>query len=528
MNVEKQREVLIIDVLNAMRKHWKLMLVFMTVYMLMVVGIAIVLPRKYESTGKLFVRLGRGGVTLDPTATTSETIMIQESRESEINSIIDVLESRRVLESVVAEIGPERILSTKSLFAKLPIPRLSSFIGTSGTDGDDIDYGSLLTTNEAIEKLYDNLAVRTPRKAATISVTVESESPKLSRDIVDVLMSTYLDQHVKARQTNGSYRFFQEQYNAQNEKVQACTQRVADFKNRTGIISIGDSQVALREHQSSIEREIVDAQTRLEAAESRFRRTQELILTLPQNVALETMTGVANQATDLMRDRLYELEIAERNLANRFTDDHPQLIAIRQQLEEARRLMAGEINERTQTKQTLNENVLALQLDGLNAQADVAASQAEVDYLKQQLEGIRDRVQRLNSQAVELAMLERELHESEASQAIYAEKLEEARINQALDNERISNVDIIQPATFQVKYVSPSYLLILIGGIASAFLGAIGIAYFKEIWWGETVRTVVREEPNSLLLQPRPKLSVEESNTLNINSFSTHESLVKR
>ena len=44
------------------------------------------LPRKYESEAKLFLRLGRESVALDPTATTGATMQIQETRDDEIDS----------------------------------------------------------------------------------------------------------------------------------------------------------------------------------------------------------------------------------------------------------------------------------------------------------------------------------------------------------------------------------------------------------------------------------------------------------
>ena len=71
------------------------------------VGVLVAWPRKYESEAKLFVRLGRESVALDPTATTGATVQVQESRENQLNSARDMLRSRALLEAVVAKIGAE-------------------------------------------------------------------------------------------------------------------------------------------------------------------------------------------------------------------------------------------------------------------------------------------------------------------------------------------------------------------------------------------------------------------------------------
>ncbi|MFH1264489.1 MAG: hypothetical protein ABIK89_02090, partial [Planctomycetota bacterium] len=45
-------------------------------------------PRKYESESKLFVRLGRENIALDPTVKRDEVIGVSASREAEMNSIV--------------------------------------------------------------------------------------------------------------------------------------------------------------------------------------------------------------------------------------------------------------------------------------------------------------------------------------------------------------------------------------------------------------------------------------------------------
>ena len=68
-------------------------------------------PRSYESSAKLMIRVGRESVSLDPTATTSATLMLQKTQEEEIISALEVLNSRQVAESIVDTIGVDPILS---------------------------------------------------------------------------------------------------------------------------------------------------------------------------------------------------------------------------------------------------------------------------------------------------------------------------------------------------------------------------------------------------------------------------------
>jgi uncharacterized protein involved in exopolysaccharide biosynthesis len=55
-------------------------------------------PRTYVSESSMFVRVGRESIALDPTVTTGATIEKTEPRESEINSLKDILRSRTLFE----------------------------------------------------------------------------------------------------------------------------------------------------------------------------------------------------------------------------------------------------------------------------------------------------------------------------------------------------------------------------------------------------------------------------------------------
>src|SRR4030067_2390325 len=79
------------DICRVLFRHKRKMLVFFcTTLFLVVVGL-IVFPRTYTSSARLLVRMGKESVTLDPTATLNQTVNVEGSRESEINSELEIL-----------------------------------------------------------------------------------------------------------------------------------------------------------------------------------------------------------------------------------------------------------------------------------------------------------------------------------------------------------------------------------------------------------------------------------------------------
>jgi len=106
----KQRQITPREVARVLFRHRRRMaLVFCGVTALTLLTIA-VYPRSYTSESKLFLRVGRESVALDPTATTGQTIMLQKTQVDEVNSALQVLVSRDVYQRAVERVGAERIL----------------------------------------------------------------------------------------------------------------------------------------------------------------------------------------------------------------------------------------------------------------------------------------------------------------------------------------------------------------------------------------------------------------------------------
>src|SRR5262245_47280000 len=111
MHTRTERPISPRDFAQVLFRHKNKVATWCGLVMALSIAALVLLPRKYESEAKLFLKLGRESIGLDPTATTGVTVPVQESRETEINSTRDMLKSRAVLESVVAKLGPELILN---------------------------------------------------------------------------------------------------------------------------------------------------------------------------------------------------------------------------------------------------------------------------------------------------------------------------------------------------------------------------------------------------------------------------------
>jgi len=459
------------DMARALYRHKGKAFLFFLLAVGGAVAAALLIPPRYVSEAKVFVRLGRESVALDPTATTGPTVSVYEPREIEINSIIEVLRSRAIAEKVVEKLTPERILGDakqETLLASVSLP--------AGISPSKAVPSQEQLTSDAIDEVDDSLDVYAPKRSTVISLAYEADSPELAQLVVDTVIEVYLAEHARIHRTAGSYDFFDEQEKLLREKLEGANAALRDAKNAIGLGSIEGRRETLQSMLGAIESQIAATEAEAAGSKAKAARLDETVSLLPQRMTVQEVSGIANVAADSMRQVLYQLELEERDLRSKYTDDHPQVIAKRQQLEEARKIHSVQAPERKQSTNAVNPNRQQLEFQLLAEQAVSTSLLAKLDELKTQRDLVLDELKSLNYAEIKIQDLQREAQLLDISYRSYSEKLEQARIDDALERVRISNVNVVQPASYDGDPIKPQKALIVAFGLAVGVFGSLAIA----------------------------------------------------
>lgn len=390
-------------------RYWGLSLAaFVGVLALTAAGL-VVMPRAYLSEARLFVRFGREN-RLDPTATTGQVVTVNESRESELNSLLEVLRSRAILDKLVDSLGPDYILSGHAYSAADAPVRKSA--------ADRLAEPQLVQPSkdhqQAILQLEKMLEIYVPRKSNIITVSCQGRSPEQAQKIVDKLVEIYLDEHVRVHQTPGSYEFFAEQTDRSMKHWEVAAVKLRTEKNRLGIVTLDGKRSQLQTDIADNETKQLANQAELTAAEAKIASLIELIAKLPERIVTQEAQA-QNMAFDNMRASLFNLETREQELASKMQDDHPQLVAVREQLTDLRRILTEQPPQRMQSTHAVNPSRQALELALLT-------ERSQADSLRgrgQSLIALRQRLQAdmelLNSNETALAQMQQEVDQAEHS-----------------------------------------------------------------------------------------------------------------
>jgi uncharacterized protein involved in exopolysaccharide biosynthesis len=439
------------------RQRRKVVTLFAVVFLL-TIALTAMAPRVYESNAKLLVRLGRESVTLDPTASTGQVMSVRQSRDNEINSELEILSSRDLSVKVVDAIGPEN-LKRSGLLQRLGL-----------VGGGDLH-------QQAIDSFDERLHIESLKDSNIITLSFTAGSPKLAQLALNTLITFYLDKHISAHRTSGSYEFFQRQTEDLQKELGRTESALRDLKNKKHIGMLDEQRRILLNRIGALEQEREQTRTGIAGSRAKIGEMNKIVTDLPETLITQQTSGYPNAASDSLREKIYELQLREQDLLSRYTETGAPVQEVRRQIAEARAMMNKENGERTQVTQGVNATRQSVKGEILQEKANQSALSARVKSLTSELAADRKDLITLNNTEVEVAQLERQLASQRENYIRYAASLEQARIDQALETQKISNIGIVQAATASDIPVSPRALLNLIIGVVVGLVGGVALAF---------------------------------------------------
>ena len=480
------------DAWRAVARHKKKSFMAFLLMVVIAGAAAILLPKRYHSEGLLLVRLGKENSTLDPTVTMGQdpVVTIPASRENELNSVVEILKSRAIAEKVVDVLGPDFILrnSTPASGTAGRPGRIEDVVGQlrQAWDRSKESVHRLDGTSEpdnrdrAITELMSRYTASSARKSDLIQIECQGSSPQWSQKTVAAIMEVYQSEHIRLNRPPEAVEFFSEQAERARRELAARQGALRDLKTASGIVSPVDQRQCFALRLSRLEEEWLQTQAAAKVSETSVETLRKQLSTLPAR-QMETVTsGIGNEGTDRMRSQLYDLQIHKEEAAAKYTEAHPALQAVDEQVRASRALASKEEATRTHTATRQNPLYQDTERALLQEQTLLAASQAKEGVLNRQLAAVRSQTKDFNQQELSIARLECDIDVCQATYRKYAVGLEQARIDQAREIRRISNITVAQSATCEPAVLFPRKGTFLAIGVLCGLAAAVALACWAE------------------------------------------------
>ena len=450
----------------------------------------ILLPKEYDAQMKILVRRER----IDPVVTPDRDSQPQfrnEVREEELNSEVELLKSRDLLEEVVTTCGLHES-SNESIWARI----LSVFEPRQMLSEGEKD----IRVPQAARRLEKALQAKPIKKTNLIKVSYKSTDPQLAARVLRTLASLYMDKHLTVHRPPGAFDFFQQQTERYREQLVAAEKRLAEFSRGEGVVAAKlEKEITL---QKLAEFESTLKETHTAAAEA-GKRVQDLEVQLAKTpLRLTTQVRIADNAALLqsLKSTLLSLELKRTELLTKFSPTYQAVLEVDTQIAQTRAAIEAALDAPVRDETTDRDPTHEwLRGELVKYRTELAALQARAQSTARVVRVYQEKASVLDQKETIQQDLMREVKSAEENYLLYLHKQEEARISDAMDRQRIVNVAIAEAATVpSLPSNSPWMLTVLIGGLLASLV-SVGLAFVSD-YLDPSLRTP--DEVQALLNMP--------------------------
>jgi polysaccharide biosynthesis protein PslE len=486
-----------------LRVIFKRKVLIASVFLAVALGLGITIFRQpviYEVSGKLLVQRARAELLLTPASTGYGFILPQQQ---DLTAEVELLKSPSLSKTVVKKLGMYREPQVTSaaqpalLAGLLPVPDnltawlppwLSTWLGGDVTDREaPPERNTASPLDRAAASVSRKLTVQAIPNSNVIEVRYRTDDPSKAVDVVNTLLTEYLDRYLEVRRTPGVTAFFTTQLNLYELKLQHAEEALRQFEQRTALINTNVQMEAYSRQLADAEQRLLKARYDILDKHAKMTSNKADMQSLPERI-ITNQTFRANPMVETIHLRLLELETEREKLLQTYTasdrrvgDIDERIATLRQRLEgQSAWVAASETFQPHPLRSSLQESIVA-------TQASLSRLKLDQQEAAEQVSMIRGRISEIARQAVDRGVLTREVRSNEDAYLLYLKKVEEARISEAMDQQKMMNVTIAEeasPATAPLTQKRLSYIFALMVGL----VGGVGSGFLRE-FFDDSVKT---------------------------------------
>ena len=325
---------------------------------------------------------------------------------------------------------------------------------------------SFMDAGSFFEYFLENLSIsQTSKKATVLKLNFEDTSNIKAKDILNTIYKTYIEDEVdqKTKESTLSLDFIDKQLDALSIRLSKSATNLETYKEENKVVGLGEQAIQTTEQLSEYEAKLEEIQTEiniLSNLQTYINSNQDLT-----GLSVGAVT-FADPALGTLVTKLQELATEKISLAVDFTEIHPDVIRINENISSLKRSIKG----------TLRNNLRQL-------------GQRKASFLAV-IEKFNKSIATLPKQEKELSRLSRHYNIDEKIYSFLLEKKAETAI---LKSSTISNSRLLVPAKQKELPVKPKRTLIVLVGFILGLICGIAYAFLRE-FMNNTVKTAEEAE----------------------------------
>jgi uncharacterized protein involved in exopolysaccharide biosynthesis len=440
------------------KRKYTILIIFFAVVVTVAVG-SFLLPPTYEAKSSLLVKFGREYIyrpEVGERASDTRTL-ISLNQEEVINSEIQILSSRDLIEKVITTLKVEDIYPD---LVENPPRRMTPL-------------------EAAILQFEKKLSVEGIKKSNVIQVSFQHKDPRIAAKAVNLLVDFLKEKHLQVYSDPKS-SFLEQQLSAYEQRLKESQNQLETFKQKYRVFSLEEQRTLLLKQRTDLDIGLKTSQNQVKELQNKLFSLKDQMRTISKDVPLYTETE-RYKIIDDAKAQLLSIQLREQELLHKYNEDTPLVINIRKEkkiVQDFIRKQEEELKGKVRTGQNLVYQDLEREM--VRTQAELSSQEAKAAALRGQIAQLDKEIQNLDLRENELQNLKRELAANERNYKTYLEKAEEARISDDLNRQKMANISVIQSAAAPPKPIKPKKALNLVLGIILGAVSGLGLAFFSE------------------------------------------------
>ena len=338
-----------------------------------------------------------------------------------------------------------------------------------------------------VSTLQDNISIKPLSTKNLFQLSYTDKDPDRGLNVAQTLLSIFVDSNIgnKRHDLEGAQSFLDTKVNEYETLVRQAEQRRTTFKQAN--LEVLSNTITPDAARAQVEQ----ARNALDGAEARLSSLRTQLATIPKIIYIDgpgaLVLGTGNMPTAAGGSLFQQLATAKQNLVDlksRFTDDHPDVKALKRQIAQLQaELSATPTNGAQGSGSQSIPNPVYVQ-----TQSKLSDAQTDVALMAQKLheaQGNMDRALKMGSKAIEIsaqfANLDRDYDLVHKTYQELLSRRESAKLSQSVNDEQSSiNVRIVEPPKKAAFPVAPNRPLlnsaVILVGLLAGMAAAIGLS----------------------------------------------------
>lgn len=359
-------------------------------------------------------------------------------------------------------------------------PNLEKVIGMADID---IKLKSPEAKEQMISRLNKEVTMKSGGAENLYIISYTDNHPQEAKRVVQSLLTIFVEGNLgnARKDSDSARRFINEQLAAYNEKLVAAERAVTEFKRKNvGLMGVEGQNYYTR---------LAEAQTLLaqatlglrEAENSRDAIKRQLAGDVP-TLMNEQQPGLAEVATPELDARIQDLQKQLDSLQLRYTDTHPDIVAINRSIRQLKEQKQQEMKLRKPPppgQQPQNPVVQQLAVSLATAEANVASMRARVGEYDRRYNALKAAANAIPQVDAEYTQLTRDYEVNKKNYENLLARRESASITGDMEaNTSVMNFRVIDPPQVPTKPSAPNRPALVSMVLLAALAAGIVFAFF--------------------------------------------------